>query len=69
MLNGKINDVVEMVLAIVKKDVQKVIKEEDCAYIIFKNGYVDDNMVRVERDGKAVFCHPFSDQPEEVIFE
>lgn len=67
MLNSKINEVVEMVLAIVKKDVQKVIKEEDCAYIIFKNGYVDDNMVRVESSGRAVFCHPFSDLPEEVI--
>ena len=69
MNNSKINEVINMVVAVVKKDVQKVIREEDNAYIIFKNGYVDDNMVRIEENGRAVFCHPFSDQPEEVIFE
>ena len=67
MMNNKVAEVINMVVSIVGKDVQKIIREEDNAYIIFRNGYIDDNMVRVESTGKAVFCHPFSDLPEEVI--
>jgi len=67
-MTKKVAAAVEILKGVVKEEITKVIEDGERTYVLFKGGYEADNMVRIEADGRAVFCHPFSDLPEEVIF-
>ena len=66
-MTKKVESTMEIIKNVVKNEISKVIEDGNHVYVIFKHGYEDDNMVRIDEDGRAVFCHPFSDAPEEVI--
>ena len=58
--------IINIIAQFVGKKVTGVHREIGRIYIMFEHGYIDDDQIRVDRNG-VFFTYPFSDAKEENI--